>query len=101
MKCDYYKFNVFQPYIFGGEIHERLVDAKRAFLSHITRGHRIGSCIYGCTVKDEDITLTYTPYYSDTKCFGMTRITLIGNTFNKQINNFNRKKNNETISNRN
>ena len=39
MKCNYYKFDVFQPYIFGGEIHKRLVDAKRAFLQHIAQGH--------------------------------------------------------------
>ena len=70
MKCNYYKFDVFQPYIFGGEIHKRLVDAKRAFLQHIAQGHRVGSCIYGYATKDEDIALTYTPYYSDTGSLG-------------------------------
>lgn len=43
MKCDYYKLDVFSPYVFGGEIHKRLVDAKRAFLQHIAQGHRVGS----------------------------------------------------------
>lgn len=87
MKCDYYKFDVFSPYVFGGEIHKRLVDAKRAFLRHIAQGHSIGSCIYGHATKDEDVALTYTPYYSDTKCLGRTMRTLIGKKFIKQKNN--------------
>lgn len=87
MKCDYYKFDVFNPYVFGGEIHKRLVDAKRAFLQHIAQGHRVGNCIYGCATKDEDVALTYTPYYSDTKCLGRTMLTLIGKKFIKQKNN--------------
>lgn len=84
MKCDYYKFDVFSPYVFGGEIHKRLVDAKRAFLNHIAQGHRIGCCIYGYAAKDEDVALTYTPYYSDTESLGRTKLTLIGKTFSKQ-----------------
>ncbi len=86
MNCDYYKFDVFQPYVFGGEIHKRLADAKRAFLSHVAQGHRTGCCIYGCTAKDKDIALTYTPFYTDTKCLGRTMLTLIGKTFRKQKN---------------
>lgn len=84
MKCDCYKFDVFQPYLFGGEIHKRLVDAKRAFLQHIAQGHRVGNCIYGYATKDEDVVLTYTPYYSDTESLGRTRLTLIGKVFSKQ-----------------
>lgn len=77
MKFNYYKFDVFQPYIFGGEIHKRLVDANRAFLQHIAQGHRIGNCIYRYCTKDEDVALTYTPYYSDIGSFGSTKLTLI------------------------
>jgi len=84
MKCDYYKFDVFSPYVFGGEIHKRLVYAKRAFLNHIAQGHRIGCCIYWYAAKDEDVALTYTPYYSDTESLGRPNLTLIGKTFSKQ-----------------
>lgn len=83
MKFNYYKFDVFQPYIFGGEIHKRLVDARRAFLQHIAQGHRIGNCIYRYGTKDEDVALTYTPYYSDIGSFGRTKLTLIGKAFKK------------------
>ena len=84
MTCDYYKFDVFSPYVFGGEIHKRLIDAKRAFLQHIAQGHRVGSCIYGYANKDEDVELTYTPYYSDTGSLGITKLTLIGKALSKQ-----------------
>ncbi len=86
MKCDYYKFDVLSPYVFGGEIYKRLVDAKRAFLQHIAQGHRTGCCIYGYAAKDEDVALTYTPYYSDTESLGRTNLTLIGKAFSKQKN---------------
>lgn len=95
MKCDYYKFDVFSPYVFGGEIHKRLVDAKRAYLSHITRGHRIGSCIYGYATKDEDVALTYTPYYSDIGSLGRTKLTLIGKAFSKQKKDYTNKQANK------
>lgn len=92
MKFNYYKFDVFQPYIFGGEIHKRLVDAKRAFLQHIAQGHRIGNCIYRYGTKDEDVALTYTPYYSDIGSFGRTKLTLIGKAFKKQKKDYTNKK---------
>jgi hypothetical protein len=84
MKCDFYKFDVFSPYVFDGERHSRLVDAKRAFLRHIAQGHRVGSCIYGYATKEEDVALTYTPYYSDTGSLGRTKLTLIGKALSKQ-----------------
>jgi hypothetical protein len=92
MKCNYYKFDVFQPYIFGGEIHKRLVDAKRAFLQHIAQGHSIGNCIYGYATKDENVALTYTPYYSDIGSLGRTKLTLIGKAFRKQKKDYANKK---------
>lgn len=95
MKCDYYKFDVFSPYVFVGEIHKRLVDAKRAFLQHIAQGHRIGSCIYGYATKDEDVALTYTPYYSDIGSLGRTKLTLIGKAFSKQKKDYTNKQANK------
>lgn len=77
-KIDYYKFDVFEPYKFGGECHRTLQDAKQAYLSHLWQGHNIGCNIYGCTLKDDSIFLTFTPWYSDAKAFGRTEMTNIG-----------------------
>ena len=77
-KIDYYKFSVFEPYKFGCECHRTLREAKAAYLSHLWQGHNIGCNIYGCTLKDDSIFLTFTPWYSDVKAFGRTELTNIG-----------------------
>lgn len=78
MKVDYYRFECFLPYRLGGEAYGSLKEAKSAYMWHLNRRHRFGSGIYGCTEKDDTISLTYTPFYSDTKTFGRTSLTNIG-----------------------
>ena len=77
-KIDYYKFDVFEPYKFGGECHRTLQEAKQAYLGHLNQGHRVGCAISGCTLKDDSVFLTHTPWYSDVKAFGRTELTNIG-----------------------
>lgn len=78
INIDYYKFTSFTPYELSGEVYKTLKEAKSAYMEHLRCGHRLGGCIYGCTAKDDSISLTYTPFYSDTKTFGKTRYTNIG-----------------------
>ena len=77
-KIDYYKFEVYEPYKFGGECHRTLREAKEAYIKHLQQGHRVGCNILGCTLKDDSIFLTFTPWYSDVKAFGKTELTNIG-----------------------
>lgn len=78
MKIDYYKFPVYNPYKFGGECYRTLREAKNVYMRHIQQGHRVGCDILGCSLKDDSIFLTYTPWYSDVKAFGRTELTNIG-----------------------
>lgn len=78
MKIDYYKFSVYDPYKYGGECYRTLHEAKNAYMRHIQHGHRVGCDILGCSLKDDSIFLTYTPWYSDVKAFGRTELTNIG-----------------------
>ncbi len=78
MKIDYYKFSIYDPYKFGGECYRTLREAKNACIKHMQQGHRVGSDILGCSLKDDSIFLTYTPWYSDVKAFGRTQLTNIG-----------------------
>lgn len=78
MKIDYYKFDVYDPYKFGGECHRTLREAKNAYIKHMQQGHRVGCDILGCSLKDDSIFLTFTPWYSDVKSFGRTKLTKIG-----------------------
>lgn len=78
MKIDYYKFSVYDPYKYGGECYRTLREAKNAYMRHIQQGHRVGCDILGCSLKDDSIFLTYTPWYSDVKAFGRTELTNIG-----------------------
>ena len=78
MKIDYYKFDVYDPYKFGGECYRTLREAKNAYIKHIQQGHRVGCDILGCSLKDDSIFLTFTPWYSDVKSFGRTKLTKIG-----------------------
>ena len=78
MKIDYYKFPVYAPYKYGGECYRTLHEAKNAYMRHIQHGHRVGCGILGCSLKDDSIFLTYTPWYSDVKAFGRTELTNIG-----------------------
>lgn len=77
-RIDYYKFNVYDPYRFGGECFRTLREAKAAYIKHLQRDHRVGSDIFGCTLKDDCIFLTYTPWYSDVRAFGRTELTNVG-----------------------
>lgn len=77
-RIDYYKFNVYDPYRFGGECFRKLREAKQAYIKHLQGGHRVGSDIFGCTLKDDCIFLTYTPWYSDVRSFGRTELTNVG-----------------------
>lgn len=78
MKIDYYNFSVYDPYKYGGECYRTLREAKNAYMRHIQQGHRVGCDILGCSLKDDSIFLTYTPWYSDVKAFGRTELTNIG-----------------------
>lgn len=77
-RIDYYNFDCYEPYKLCGECHRTLREAKAAYMKHLQQGHHIGCCIYGCTLKDDSIFLTYTPWYSDVKAFGRTELTNIG-----------------------
>lgn len=78
MKIDYYNFDVYDPYKFGGECYRTLREAKNAYIKHMQQGHRVGCDIFGCSLKDDSIFLSYTPWYSDVKAFGRTELTNIG-----------------------
>lgn len=78
IKIDYYKFGVYEPYKIGGECHRTLREAKEYYIKHLQQGHRVGCDILGCTLKDDSIFLTFTPWYSDVKAFGKTELTNIG-----------------------
>ena len=77
-KIDYYKFDVYKPYKFGGECYGTLREAKKAYIKHLQQGYRVGCDILGCTLKDDSIFLTFTPWFSDMKAFGRTELTNIG-----------------------
>ena len=77
-KIDYYKFGVFEPNRHGDECHKTLREAKQAYIEHLLQGHHVSCDIYGCTLKDDSIFLTFTPWYSDVKAFGRTEMTNIG-----------------------
>lgn len=77
-RIDYYKFVIFEPYKIGGECYRTLGDAKKAYIEHIRQGHRVSCNILGCTLKEDGIFLTYTPWCSDVKAFGRTELTNIG-----------------------
>lgn len=77
-RIDYYKFSVYDPYKFGGECYKTLREAKQAYLKHLRHGLRVGSDILGCTLKNDCIFLTYTPWYSDEGAFGRTKLTNVG-----------------------
>lgn len=78
MKIDYYNFDVYDPYKFGGECYRTLREAKNAYIKHMQQGHRVGCYIFGYSLKDDSIFLSYTPWYSDVKAFGRTKLTNIG-----------------------
>lgn len=78
VRIDYYKFEVCDPYKYGGECYRTLREAKEAYMKHLQQGHRVSCNILGCTLKDDCIFLTYTPWYSDVKAFGRTELTNIG-----------------------
>lgn len=78
MKIDYYNFDVYDPYKLGGECYRTLREAKNAYIKHMQQGHRVGCDIFGCSLKDDSIFLSYTPWYSDVKAFGRTELTNIG-----------------------
>lgn len=75
---DYYKFGVYEPYKINGERYRTLREAKQAYMKHLKRGHRVSCDILGCTLKEDGIFLTFTPWYSDVKAFGRTELTNIG-----------------------
>lgn len=77
-RTDYYTFSVYDPYKIGGECHRTLREAKQAYIKHLRQGHRVGCDILGCTLKDDSIFLTYTPWYSDEEAFGRTKLTNVG-----------------------
>ena len=77
-KIDYYKFGVFEPYKSGDECHKTLREANEAYIKHLQQGQRVSCDILGCTMKDDCIFLTYTPWYSDVRAFGRTKLTNIG-----------------------
>ncbi len=78
MKVDFYQFEVFNPYRFGGVRYKTLQQAKSAYMAHLGKGDRVGSGIYGCTKADDSIFLTYTPWFVDVRAFGRTLLTNIG-----------------------
>lgn len=78
VRIDYYKLSVYDPYIYGGERYRTLREAKAVYMKHLQQGHRVGCNIVGCTLKDDSIFLTFTPWYSDVRAFGRTKLTNIG-----------------------
>lgn len=77
-RIDYYKFSVYEPYKVNGECYRTLREAKRAYLNHLKQGHRVSCDILGCTLKEDGIFFTFTPWYSDVESFGRTELTNIG-----------------------
>lgn len=77
-RVDYYKFAIYDPYRCGGECYRTLREAKQAYVKHLQQGHRVGCQVLGCTLKDDSISLTFTPWYSDVQAFGRTELTNIG-----------------------
>lgn len=77
-KIDYYQFDVCEPYKLYGECYRTLREAKKAYTKHKQQGHLVGCSIFGCTMKDDSISLTFTPWYSNVKAFGRTKLTKIG-----------------------
>lgn len=77
-RIDYYKFDVFDPHKCHNICYRTLREAKEAYIKHLQQGHRVSCSILGCTLKEDDIFLTYTPWYSDVKAFGRTELTNIG-----------------------
>lgn len=77
-RIDYYKFDVHEPYKLGGERYRTLHEAKKAYMKHLQQGQRVGCDILGCTLKNDSIFLTFTPWYSDVQAFGRTKLTRIG-----------------------
>lgn len=77
-RIDYYQFDVHEPYKLCGECFRTLREAKEAYIKRKQQGHRVGCGIQGRTLKDDSIFLTYTPWYSDVKAFGRTKLTNIG-----------------------
>lgn len=88
LKIDYYKFDVYAPYICGGECHQTLMEAKESFLRHLSKGDSVGDSIHGCTRREEGIYLTYTPYYTGTGTFGRTEVTNIGRLVQRGVYGF-------------
>lgn len=79
MKTDYYVITIFNPVMSQDIKYRTLTEAKAAFLNFIRIGVRICShFIYGRTYKDDNISLTYTAFYSDTQKFGKTKQTMYG-----------------------
>ena len=77
VQVDFYKFDVYDPYKFGGECHRTLREAKAAYIKHLQQGHRVSCDILGCSLKDDSIFLTFT-WFSDVRAFGRTELTNIG-----------------------
>lgn len=77
-RIDYYNFDCYEPYKLCGECYRTLREAKAAYIKHKQQGHHVGCFIYGCTLKDDSIFLTFTPWYCDKQVFGCTKLTNIG-----------------------
>lgn len=70
MKIDYYIICIFNPIISQEIKYRTLKEAKRALIHFVKKGVRLSShFIYAKSYRDEDVFLTYTPYYSDTQSF--------------------------------
>lgn len=79
MKIDYYVISIFNPIISQDIKYSTLKEAKKALIHYVKKGVKLSShFIYAKSYKDEDIGLTYTPYYSDTQSFGRTQMTMFG-----------------------
>ena len=77
MKTDYYIVTIFNPVMSQDIKYRTLTEAKTAFLNFIRMAVKICShFIYGKTYKEYNISLTYTPFYSDTQKSGKTRQTM-------------------------
>ena len=78
VRIDFYNFDCYEPYKLGGECYRTLREAKAAYMKHLQQGHSVGCFIYGRTLNDDSIFLTFTPWYSDVRAFGRTELTNIG-----------------------
>lgn len=78
MRPDYYQYSNYGIPFPHTRTFRTLRSAKNAYWQELQAGSRLSSDIFGKTIKDDNIFLTYTPFFCDTQAFGRTATTYIG-----------------------